>query len=222
MNIAHQLVLINCAGTKMGRSLALHFASLNAKVLLCDTDENNLTSALSQCNTITNQHHAYLVEDFSKESLTDLYQQIHDTHQEIPSIILNVLTPEPDGSETELTPLISVHNSFSEFNDVIHNLMQTSVQTLSQHYQQGVIINLVENLDEDNFEQAIHCTTAIKGLTKTWSAKLAKHNIRIGAVIPFEERFQQSDDIKQVEHEMIRSAEYIIINDTFTGRTLKT
>ena len=49
MDIKSAVILITSAGTQLGSTLAMHFASLDGIVILCDTNKSQLNETFERC-----------------------------------------------------------------------------------------------------------------------------------------------------------------------------
>ncbi|MDE1314986.1 hypothetical protein MEG05_12660 [Vibrio aestuarianus] len=73
----------------LGSTLAVHFAHLGAKIILCDQDENGLMEAFTRCHAISNDVHYYHTPDYSLDSINQLLDYINDTYQSAPDVLVN-------------------------------------------------------------------------------------------------------------------------------------
>ncbi|MCG3731569.1 SDR family NAD(P)-dependent oxidoreductase, partial [Vibrio cincinnatiensis] len=76
MNINGALVLITSAGSSLGSTLAVHFAQLGAKIILCDTNQHELIKSWKRCQSVAKDAHYYILADHSLASIDQLFTHI--------------------------------------------------------------------------------------------------------------------------------------------------
>ncbi|WP_128081755.1 hypothetical protein [Photobacterium iliopiscarium] len=90
---------------------------------------------------------------------------------------------------------------------------------------QSVIINLA--LSHENHQPHTPTTskTVVSGLTQNWANELADFNIRVGGIVPINHQDKPYDQQPIIgvpmQDEIARNVEYIVRNDSFSGRMIE-
>ena len=69
MEIRNAVVLITSAGSQVGGTLAHHFASLGATLVICDQESDGFSSIYEQCLKISNNVFKFTITDNSLDSI---------------------------------------------------------------------------------------------------------------------------------------------------------
>ncbi len=65
MIIKNSVVLITSAGTSLGAMIALHFAKLGARIVLCDVNPSSLLATYRRCSNLPSLSTVVEIEDIS-------------------------------------------------------------------------------------------------------------------------------------------------------------
>ncbi|MFD2179997.1 SDR family NAD(P)-dependent oxidoreductase [Veronia pacifica] len=221
MDIAKSVIVITAAGSPTGRAMAEHFCSLNARVALVDTQCQELQATYELCKQSGGVCFSFALADKSVESISGFFQQVSREMGAV-DVLINYwqtghipnLLANSDTVDTYIT-------------DVASNLYlfgRGAAFSMLNEGRHGVIVNIPDNLTIDDSERSIDSSNAvIRGLTQSWAKELAPVNIRVAGVLPCirsNSRGQLRRD-PAVNYDMIDGAEYIVANDSFTGRILE-
>ena len=220
MDIKCAVILITSASSIFGRALALHYARLGARLILCDQDETSLRQITLQCQTINPDVHYYPMLSTSAQEVDALFDYIERTYQQTPDVLINHWPNAPFPS------FLSEHAStqfFDQWNRLTANFFSfgyTCAERMRSSGVKGVIVNVIsynETLEMAGIESA---ASMVAGFTHSWAKELTPFNIRVGGVIPqlvtepeFSHGMMQCD-------ELTRHTEYIVANEYFSGRVV--
>ncbi len=224
MDIQNSVILITSAGTGLGCTLALHFASLGANVVVVDTDSNALLNTVKRCRAISESIHYYPLTDHSSDHIQSLFNFIDELFPNGVDILINnwpsMSLPRLFGSEKsdDFTHQLSVLAAS------LYGYGKASALRMRKHEKPGVIVNLTSHQHHNLFEGLENFSAIIVGFTQTWAKELDPFNIRVGGVIPvqFHSKDSANGDWACLQDEMIRNTEYIVSNDYFNGRVMAT
>ncbi|WP_068329121.1 SDR family oxidoreductase [Photobacterium jeanii] len=227
MEIAQSVILITAAGSPIGKAISLHFASLGAFIALVDIDKTRLDQTYRACMAIGAKCQAFHLEDQQEANIRHIFEQ---TQQQLGAI--DVLINYWIG--TELPTLFSPYSvdkfshSMTELATTFFAFGKQAANYMRQHNRKGVIVNLTTHSTENEHHPGFGGTKAmISGLTQSWAKELSAFNIRVGGVAPISigcdcDDCQSHQSMNQhLQYEIVRSAEYIVANDYFNGRTLE-
>ncbi|OIQ25867.1 SDR family oxidoreductase [uncultured Vibrio sp.] len=222
MDIKSAVILITSAGSLLGGTLATHFASLGAKLVLCDQDIQQLNETYLRCRAISEEVYYFQVEDYSLTSIHQLFDFVDDKFQRSPDVLVNNWPNAP------LPGLIS-NQSAEQFSHKLTTLASTlfgfgqaSAERMCLEKKQGVIVNVISVDDGHDLEGFENASSIVTGFTQSWAKELTPFNIRVGGVVPALSRSSKNRDYHwpQVRDELIRNTEYIVANDYFSGRIM--
>ncbi len=94
MKINSAVVLITSAGSLIGGTLAAHFASLGAKVVLCDQASPQLQFNYHQCRTISDSVYQYTIKDHSVTAIHQVFEFIDRELHHSPDVLINAFTAD--------------------------------------------------------------------------------------------------------------------------------
>ncbi|WP_104401843.1 SDR family oxidoreductase [Vibrio penaeicida] len=222
MDIRNSVVLITSAGSGLGSTLAVHFTSLGARVVVADTDSKALLDTVKRCRTLSDSIYYYPLPDHSSESIQSLFNYIDERFENGVDVLINnwpsMPLPRLFGSEQgeEFT------HKLSSLASSLYGYGKASALRMRMHKKSGVIVNLTSHQQHNLPEGLENVSAMIVGFTQTWAKELDPFNIRVGGVIPTQFRAKDSanGDWAYVQDEMIRNTEYIVSNDYFNGRVM--
>ncbi|MCK6262130.1 SDR family oxidoreductase [Vibrio sp. ZSDE26] len=222
MDIKSAVILITSAGSLLGGTLATHFASLGAKLVICDQDIELLNDTYHRCSIISDDVHYFKVDDYSLDSIHQLFDFVDEKFQRSPDVLVNNWPNAP------LPGLIS-DQSAEQFSDKLTSLASTlfgfgqaSAERMCLEKKEGVIVNVISVDNTNDFEGFENASSIVTGFTQSWAKELTPFNIRVGGVVPALSRSSRKSDYHwhQVRDELIRNTEYIVANDYFSGRIM--
>ncbi|WP_367986994.1 SDR family oxidoreductase [Vibrio sp. NTOU-M3] len=222
MDIKKAVILITSAGSLLGGTLAMHFASLGAKVVLCDKSSSQLKMNFERCRSVSEEVYQYAIKDYSLQSIHQLFEFIDRELQHSPDVLINSLTANPmprildHNTESALTFTLKLSNMAS----TLFTFGQATAERMRLEKKQGVIVNVISHEDYHDLSGFDNATSMVAGFTQSWAKELTPFNIRVGGVIP--SLNLQDEEVKwaEIQDELIRNTEYIVSNDYFSGRVM--
>ncbi|GAB2655791.1 SDR family oxidoreductase [Vibrio panuliri] len=218
MKIDNAVVLVTSAGSRVGSTLAAHFSSLGALVILCDSDKRLLDETFQRCRNINSNVHQFALADDSIGSIKQLFQAIDHAIGQSPDILINTFT-------TKAIPNIFAHGAYDTFAlnlssmaSTLFGFGQASAERMCKENKEGVIINVIGYTNYEDMAGLDNASSFVSGFTQSWAKELTPFNIRVGGVVPCGEANGQN--WAEVQDEVIRNTEYIISNDYFSGRVM--
>lgn len=220
MLIDQSVIVITAAGTLIGKTIAIHLASLGAKLALVDSNISNLEATQYACSQFSRHIDIFHLENTQPCTIKQVFTRIHRQLGTF-NVLLNTWPKCTD------TPHILEPNAINEFNDVMCNsattffsVGQVAATLMQDNKQPSLIINLALKPSNHHALLSNTCISVIQGLTVSWAKELSSFNIRVGAIIPItpdEETMLHT----ALQEEIVSSMEYIITNDSFNGRILE-
>ncbi|MFB9133655.1 SDR family oxidoreductase [Vibrio sp. AK197] len=220
MDIKSSLILITSAGTRFGATLAMHFISLGAKVVLCDSNKSELHKTYQCCRTLSHRVYQYPLSDHAYESIHQLFDDIESDLGQAPDVLINHFTPDA------IPPLMDAHSaatagqSMSTLASMLFSYSQATAERLRRNQSQGVIVNVISQDNSPNIAGFENAASVVSGFTQSWGKELNPFNIRVGAVIPSYDDCLEQLRWGELQDELIRNIEYIVSNDYFSGRVM--
>ncbi|UPQ88732.1 SDR family oxidoreductase [Vibrio sinaloensis] len=218
MDIKNAVILVTSASSQIGSTLAYHFASLGATVILCDKRTQQLTQAYQQCREISDQVFQFAIDDHSLDSIQDLFTFIDQQVQRSPDVLINALTAEamPHIFDQSASDLFTQRLSLMA--TTLFSFGQATAERMRQEKKNGVIVNVIAHADYQDLSGFDNATSMVAGFTQSWAKQLTPFNIRVGGVVPAVEH--DDSHWAEIQDELIRNAEYIVSNDYFSGRVM--
>ncbi|RTZ14115.1 SDR family oxidoreductase [Vibrio aquaticus] len=218
MDIKSAVILVTSAGSQVGGTLAYHFASLGATVVLCDRISPQLQQNFQLCREISAHVYQFKIPDHSLPSIQDLFEFMDKTVGRSPDVLLNTLTAQamPNVFDQKGSDLFS--QNLSLMAATMFSFGQATAERMRNEKKNGVIVNVVSNPDYQDFSGLDNATSMVAGFTQSWAKELTPFNIRVGGVVPTLEHDEAH--WAEVQDELIRNTEYIVSNDYFSGRVM--
>ncbi|EGA69659.1 short chain dehydrogenase [Vibrio sinaloensis DSM 21326] len=218
MNINSSVVLVTSAGTQLGSTMARHFASLGATVILCDKASAQLSEAYQQCCDISQSIYQFAIPDHSMDSTQALFDFIDQEIRRSPDVLINAIT-------VQAMPNIFDHSASAVFTQrlslmaaTLFTFGQATAERMREEKKNGVIVNVISHHDYQDLSGFDNATSMVAGFTQSWAKQLTPFNIRVGGVVPAVEH--DSMHWAEIQDELIRNTEYIVSNDYFSGRVM--
>lgn len=218
MNITNSVVLITSAGSQVGSTLACHFATLGATIVLSDKDTASLNETFKLCREVSSDVYQFPIADDSLSSLSTLFEFIDQEIQRSPDVLINTIT-------VQSMPNIFDHSAGDAFTQnlalmaaTLFTYGQATAEKMRQDKKQGVIVNVISHNNYQDMSGLDNAASMVAGFTQSWAKQLTPYNIRVGGVIPGVEN--GSMHWAEVRDELIRNTEYIVSNDYFSGRVM--
>ncbi|WP_299014554.1 SDR family oxidoreductase [uncultured Photobacterium sp.] len=225
MKIAHSVIVITAAGSPIGKAISLHFASLGAKLALVDIEKERLQDTHQACKKAGGITHPFLLESQNEATISTIIQDIHSHYNDI-DVLVNYWLGSDLPKLLSPASVDKFYRSMAEGATPFFIFGKQAANYMREQNRPGVIINLAAN--QTNPHQYINngAKAMIAGLTKSWAKELAEFNIRVGGVVPLAIDYEDTQEPHAVFsqtllYEIVRSAEYIITNDTFNGRMIE-
>ncbi|MCG3730418.1 SDR family oxidoreductase [Vibrio cincinnatiensis] len=220
MNINRALVLITSAGSSLGSTLAIHFARLGAKVILCDTDQHKLIETWQRCQSVVDDVHYYPLTDHSLASIDQLFTHIETMHQTAPDVLINYWPTTPFPSVIDDRPTEQFIQQMVTMAASLFTFGQACAERMRQHQTKGVIVNMVSYSTLEERSGIENANSMVSGFTQSWAKELTPFNIRVGGVIPVISERGNPEHWAEMQDELIRNTEYIVANEYFSGRVM--
>lgn len=220
MNIDSAVILVTSAGSQLGSTLACHFASLGASVVLCDKESAHLEQTYQSCLKISDNVYAFSINDDSLDSINELFTFIDKTLCRSPDVLINALT-------AQTMPNIFDHSAGDVFTQrlslmaaTLFSFGQATAERMREEKKNGVIVNVISHADYQDLSGFDNATSMVAGFTQSWAKELNPFNIRVGGVVPGVEHSNDDAHWSEIKDELIRNTEYIVSNDYFSGRVM--
>jgi NAD(P)-dependent dehydrogenase (short-subunit alcohol dehydrogenase family) len=102
---------------------------------------------------------------------------------------------------------------------------QAAAEQMRNGTNSSVIVNMLTLDQSENRAGFDNASSIVSGFTLSWAKELLPFNIRVGGIIPSlphsdEQGQHHSEHWAQRQDELIRSTEYIVSNDYFSGRVV--
>ncbi len=222
MKIANSVVLINSAGSLLGRKLAAHFSHQHATLVLVDDNPIELRNTHRSIEDGNATVFSFVLSDYSQSSIDELFSHIEYRLGRGVDILVNNL------ESTVLPELIGTNSAeeftrgVKEFSSKLYGFGHASAVQMRKNNTHGVIVNVIsnDNLDEESLTDS---SMLVNSVTKTWAKQLDQYHIRVGSVVPganYDPQDSKVVSLTKVCHELIRNTEYVVANDYFSGRVV--
>jgi len=218
MKINSSVVLVTSAGSQLGSTMACHFASLGATVILCDKETPQLMHAYKLCCEVSDDIYQFPIPDHSLDSTQALFEFIDRQIHRSPDVLINAIT-------VQAMPNIFDHSASDVFTQrlslmaaTLFTFGQATAERMREEKKNGVIVNVISHQDYQDLSGLDNATSMVAGFTQSWAKQLTPFNIRVGGVVPGVEH--DSMHWAEIQDELIRNTEYIVSNDYFSGRVM--
>ena len=218
MNIGNAVILVTTAGSQIGSTLATHFSSLGATVVICDTDKRLLSDTYQRCRNISNDVYPFPLADYSILSIEQLFHFMDHTLCRSPDVLINSFTAEamPNIFDQSASSIYSQH--LAVMANTLFNFGQATAECMRKEQKCGVIVNVIGHNEHKEIAGFDNASSMVEGFTQSWAKELTPFNIRVGGVVPCGK--QNGQHWAEVQDEVIRNTEYIVANDYFSGRVV--
>lgn len=222
MNIQSAVVLVTSAGSNLGETLAAHFCSLGATVVLCDQNKSKLAYAYQRCCNISEQVSSFHLPNYNQAAIEQLFDFVHTQHHTSPNVLVNnwpvysMPSLLDDYSPDVLTQTMTLMAS------TLFNFGHATAERMRQDNKKGVIVNVISLEACQDLSGLDNVVSLVSGFTQSWAKELTPFNIRVGGVVPSVSPTSGSDPLHwaYIQDELIRNTEYIVSNDYFSGRIM--
>lgn len=183
MNLSGKTALVSGGTGGIGKASAKMMSKLGANIILLARNEEKLKNTLNELDSSQNQHHSYLVADFTDTNSID------KVCGEIKSLSIDILlnnTGGPAGGPiTEAKPE-EFMNTFNQHLIANQKLTQAVLPNMkNQPY--GRIINIISTSVKAPLN-GLGVSNTIRGAVANWSKTMAnelgQHNITVNNVLP--------------------------------------
>ena len=219
MKIESAVILITSASSILGRSLAIHYAHLGARLILCDHDETNLMKTVQLCRQVNDQLHSCILTSCQPKAVEAILDFVQETYHQAPDVLINhwpntVLPSFVDKAASE-----QFVQQWSTLTAHFFLFGYACAQRMRQANNSGVIVNVISYGEAMESNGLVSASSMVSGFTQSWAQELTPFNIRVGGVIPQLSNEAQRSDILHYE-ELTRHTEYIVANEYFSGRVM--
>jgi NAD(P)-dependent dehydrogenase (short-subunit alcohol dehydrogenase family) len=218
MDIKNAVILITSAGSQLGGTLASHFASLGATLVLCDKNSARLQQTVQSCQQISTKIYSCAIVDYSVDAIHDLFHYMDDTLGHSPDVLINAITSHAMPTILEQSGREIFTQQLSHMAATLFSFGQATAERMRMEKKNGVIVNVIAHADYRDLSGFDNATSMVAGFTQSWAKELTPFNIRVGGVVPS----YDVDDVhwSEIHDELIRNTEYIVANDYFSGRVM--
>ncbi|EGU38855.1 short chain dehydrogenase [Vibrio ichthyoenteri ATCC 700023] len=218
MKIGNAVILVTTAGAQIGSTLAQHFSSLGATVVICDTDKRLLNDTYQRCRDISERVYQFPVPDYSTQSIDQLFHFMESALCCSPDVLINSFTAEamPDIFDQSASHVFSQHLAMMA--NTLFSFGQATAERMRNEKKNGVIVNVIGHTKNNTITGVDNASSMVAGFTQSWAKELTPFNIRVGGVVPCSEKNGQH--WAEIQDEVIRNTEYIVANDYFSGRVV--
>ncbi len=222
MPISDSIILVNHAGSPLGKIIARHFARSGSTVIICDANERRLLQTSQELADCANNVFPILQQNYHGASVEHVFDQIKLHFSQQPNLLINCWTGIPCPAlleeHTSCDYLTSVTGCLSSLYRYAHVYAKHQLKSKLP----GVIINV---LSSSHRNADINMLTAlVSGVTQQWAKELMSYHIRVGAVVPpqllADPHNSQSVRLPAVNTELLRNIEYVADNEYFNGRVV--
>ncbi|MGV1719096.1 SDR family oxidoreductase [Vibrio furnissii] len=220
MNIESALVLITSASSILGSTLAIHFARLGAKVVLCDTNQQGLLETFTRCRHISQDVEHYHLNDYSLNSIHGMLDEIEMRYQGVPDVLINNWPNAPLPSVVDDRPAELFIQKLALMASSLFTFGQACSERMRHRSTKGVIVNVLSYNSPQDKPGIENATSMVSGFTQSWAKELTPFNIRVGGVVPIISANDEHEHWAAVNDELIRNTEYIVSNEYFSGRVM--
>lgn len=218
MDIKSAVILVTSAGSQLGGTLARHFSSLGASVVLCDKEAHSLALTHQSCLEVSDRVYSFPIEDDSLKSIDKLFTYIEEVVGHSPDVLLNALTAQAMPPIFEQSSGDVFTQRLSLMAATLFSFGQATAERMRQEKKNGVIVNVISHADYQDLSGFDNATSMVAGFTQSWAKELTPFNIRVGGVVPGIEH--NESHWAEIQDELIRNTEYIVSNDYFSGRVM--
>ncbi len=241
MTISEASLIITGAGSGFGKSMALYFSQLGAKVSALDFNEDALKLLKNEDSSIA----TYICDVSSNEDVEKVVDHIFEDSDNVNVLVNNAgimknaplvnLLSRPDSRHSVdlWSQVINVNQ-----NGVFY-MTRSVVNKMIRKRNKGVIINLSSIAAKGNIGQTAYSASkaAVEAMSKTWSKELGSFGIRSVCIAPgfintigthdaLEEKMlskwiQKTPLSRTGEvREVVKAVHFVIENDFYNGETL--
>lgn len=225
MKIAQSVIVITAAGSPIGKAISLHFASLGARLALIDIEQERLQETHKACLKTGGNSQPFFLDSQNEAAISHIIQDVHNHYGAI-DILINYWLGSDLPRLLSPASVDKFYRSMAEGATPFFTFGKQAANYMREHNHTGLIINLAAN--QANPHQFINngAKAMLAGLTKSWAKELAEFGIRVGGIVPLAIDYDDDQEShttfsQTLLYEIVRSAEYIISNDTFNGRMIE-
>jgi NAD(P)-dependent dehydrogenase (short-subunit alcohol dehydrogenase family) len=218
MKINSSVVLVTSAGSQLGSTMACHFASLGATVILCDKETPQLMHAYKLCCEVSDDIYQFPIPDHSLDSTQALFEFIDRQIHRSPDVLINAITVQAMPNIFDQSASDVFTQRLSLMAATLFTFGQATAERMREEKKNGVIVNVISHQDYQDLSGLDNATSMVAGFTQSWAKQLTPFNIRVGGVVPGVEH--DSMHWAEIQDELIRNTEYIVSNDYFSGRVM--
>mmetsp|Transcript_22393 Transcript_22393/g.37951 ORF Transcript_22393/g.37951 Transcript_22393/m.37951 type:complete len:277 (-) Transcript_22393:36-866(-) len=203
----NQVVLVTGGGSGIGQAIAIHLASLGAKVAICGRREEPLIETMKILNSDKSK-------TFYKTCDIRNFTQVEALMKAIVAKFgrLDVLINNAGGQFPSAAELISPKGFAAVVNNNLNgtwNMILAAARVAFIRQKSGRIVNIIANVKR-GFPSMVHTGAARAGvdnLTKTLAIEWARHNITINSVAPGIIDSSGTRDAKRYNQKMMKAAQ---------------
>jgi 3-oxoacyl-[acyl-carrier protein] reductase len=188
MLLSDAKIIITGAGSGFGKSMAMYFATQNAKVHAIDINENSLSILKSEISSIE----TYLCDITDNDKVEKVIRDIFITNGKTNVLINNAgimknsplvnILQRPDGKH-----MVDLWHRVIDVNqNAVFYTTRAFVEQMIKKRNKGVIINISSIAAKGNAGQTAYSASkaAVEAMTKVWAKELGIFGIRSVAVSP--------------------------------------
>jgi len=246
MEVKNKVIVITGGGQGLGRAMAIHFASLGAKLALIDLNESLLQETVALIEEVGSSANYYLANVTQESEVEAVFNQINDDFDGFDGLINNagilrdgMLLKAKDGEVVKKMPLEQFQSVIDVNLTGVFLCGREAAVHMVNNNRKGVIINMSSVARAGNMGQTNYSASkaGVVAMTTTWARELGRHGIRVGAIAPGVIRTAMTDAMKPEMRERLEkmkpvgrlgdaeeiahTANYIFENEFFTGRVVE-
>lgn len=219
MKIESAVILITSASSILGRSLAIHYAHLGARLILCDHDETNLMKTVQLCRQVNDQVHSCVLTSCQPNAVEAILDFVQKTYHQAPDVLINHWPNTALPSFVDKAASEQFVPQWSALTAHFFLFGYACAQRMRQAHNSGVIVNVISYGEAMELNGLVSASSMVSGFTQSWAQELTPFNIRVGGVIPQLSNESHHCDTLHYE-ELTRHTEYIVANEYFSGRVM--
>ncbi|MCP4488549.1 MAG: SDR family oxidoreductase [Gammaproteobacteria bacterium] len=244
MKIKNNCFVITGGAQGLGKATALDLASQGARLALVDVNQTVLDQAVRECQS--DEVKAYVADVTDEQQIDELFSNIESDLGPVAGLVNNagilrdgLLVKAKDGVVTDRLSLDQWQAVIDVNLTGVFLCGRAAATKMIESDTSGVIINISSisragNAGQSNYAAA---KAGVAALTVTWARELARYGIRCAGIAPgvFETEMVTSMKPEAYERivggiplsrtgqlkELVRTVEYIVENDYFSGRILE-
>ncbi|WP_434355801.1 SDR family NAD(P)-dependent oxidoreductase [Parasalinivibrio latis] len=222
MKIADSVIMITAATSPTGSTLARHFSAMGAKLILVDRNNSELQLLHEACRHNGVQCFALTMEDISSAQIDLLFETVKHYFGTI-DVLFNLWQMDTVPGLLESANSDDCYHALADTMVIPYRFSRQAAITMRDSGRKGVIVNLAADRSTASAWDLENACALLQSFTQRWAEELSPASIRVGAVMPARRLWHSPKELlsSAMDYEISQGAEYIVENDSFTGRLLE-